>query len=193
LFSFLDPIGIFGGGGGGSASVSSTMNLNVNGLDNMKSTLHLDPVHVDPLQLTLNDNISLDVKQPITVNDNISLDVKQPITVNDNIGLDVKPLTVSETFDLRPVAVDACQTLRLAPLPETRVCQPYRHHVGYTLLGIEWMGVTYEGESQQVVESPHRPQVVDRPSHVHQRRPAAPTEIVGSRGIRVRVLNPDDE
>ena len=192
LFSFLDPI--FGGGGGGSSSsVTSTVNLNVNGLNDMKSTVELKPItftetlDVKPLEikpLTFNETLEL---KPVTVNETLEL---KPVTVSET--LELKPVTVSETFDLRPVAIDSCQTVRLAPLPETRICQPYRHHVGYTLFGMEWGGVTYEGESQQAIESPRRPQVVDPVGFHTHRRPHRPAQVVGGAGLRVRVVHPDD-
>jgi hypothetical protein len=174
--SFLDPFGIFdGGGGGSSASVTTTTNLNINGLDDLKSTVELKPVEVKPF--TVNENVDL---KPIEV---------KPLTVNSNV--DLKPVTVSETFDLRPVAVDACQTLRLAPLPETDVCQPYRHHVGWTVFGIELVGMVYDGESQQLVRSPRRAQVVGPQGTVSHRPAVGPAG--GGRGLHVRVVQPDDE
>jgi hypothetical protein len=188
---FSDIAGIFdGGGSSSSASVTSTVNLNVNGLNDMKETITLaggtkitQDITLHPI--TVNENV--DVK-PLTLNENI--DVK-PLTVNENI--DVKPLTLNENIDLKPVAIDSCQTLRLAPLPETQVCQPYRHHVGYTMFGIEYMGVSYDGESKQLIQSPRRPQVVERPQRTQQSRREPQREISGTRGIRVRIVDPDDE
>ena len=196
LFSFLDPI--FGGGGGGSSSsVTSTVNVNVNGLDDMKTTVDLKPVslsetlEVKPLEIKpLSFTEVLEVKplelKPVTVNETLEL---KPVTVNET--LELKPVTVNETFDLRPVAIDSCQTMRLAPLPETRVCQPYHHHVGYTLFGVEWGGVSFDGEARQVVESPRRPQVVQSVErHAHRRR-SRPGEVKGGGGLRVRVVPAD--
>ena len=184
---FSDIAGIFDGGGGSSASVSSTVNLNVNGLDNMNETITLaggteitQDINLHPVTVT--ETMTVGLTEDITVH---------PLTLNENI--DVRPLTLNENIDLKPVAIDTCQTLRLAPLPETQVCQPYRHHVRYTLFGIELMGVSYDGESKQLIESPRRPQLVERLGHTEHRRRAAPAEVSGSRGIRVRVLDPDDE
>lgn len=191
LFSFLDPI-LGGGGGGSSASVTSTVNLNVNGLDDMKSTVELKPLELKPLEVKpLTFTEVLEVKplelKPVTLNETLEL---KPVTVSET--LELKPVTVNETFDLRPVAIDSCQTVRLAPLPETRVCQPYRHHVGYTLFGVEWGGVTYDGEAQQLIESPRRPQVLQSVERHATRRPRRPATVVGGAGLRVRVVDPDD-
>src|SRR5216683_1902189 len=173
-FSLFDPTSWFdSGGSSSSASVTSNVNLKLEGLDNIKETLTLDikPIEVKPLEL-----------KPLTINENIDL---KPI--------ELKPVTLNENIDLKPVAIDSCQTLRLAPLPETRVCQPYHHHVGYTLFGVELMGVTYQGESEQLIGSPHHPQVVERTERIEHRHAKRPTELGTSRGIRVRVLDPDDE
>jgi hypothetical protein len=183
--SLLDPLGIFDGGGS-SSSVSSTVNLNVAGLSDMKETVTLaggtkitEDVTLRPVSVT--ENLTLN---PVTVNENIDL---QPVTVNENI--DLQPVTVNENIDLKPVAVDTCQTFKLAPLPETEVRQPYHHHVGYTMFGLEFMGVTYDGESKQLIDSPHRPQVIERVGHTEHQR----SEVAGGRGIRIRILDPDDE
>lgn len=187
LFSFLDPI-LGGGGGGSSASVTSTVNLNVNGLNDMKSTLELKPIELKPVTFTE----VLDIKplelKPVTLNETVEL---KPVTLTETVEL--KPVTVNETFDLRPVAIDSCQTVRLAPLPETRICQPYRHSVAFTLLGVEWGGVTFDGESRQAIESPRRPQVVESPPLAPRRRRPPPAKVVGGGGIRVRLAPPPDE
>src|SRR5216683_640105 len=146
-FSLFDPTSWFdSGGSSSSASVTSNVNLKLEGLDNIKETLTLDikPIEVKPLEL-------------------------KPLTINENI--DLKPMTLNENIDLKPVAIDSCQTLRLAPLPETRVCQPYHHHVGYTLFGVELMGMTYHGESEQLIGSPHRPRVIERTERIEHRHP----------------------
>ncbi len=171
---FLDP-----GGGGSSASVTSAVNLNINGLNDIKETI----------TLAGGAKISQDIDlKPVTLNENIDL---KPVTLNENI--DLKPVTLNENIDLKPVAIDSCQTLKLAPFPDTHVCQPYRHHVGYTMFGVEFMGVSYDGESKQLIESPRRPKVVERLGHGEHRRGGLVREVSGSRGIRVRVLDPDDE
>jgi hypothetical protein len=176
--------------------------LKVEGLNDMKQAVTLqggekpvaltETIELKPLTLTENVNVggtekplSIELK-PVTVNENIDL---KPVTVNENI--DLKPVTLNENIDLKPVAVDTCQTFKLAPLPETAVRQPYRHHVGYTMFGVEYMGVSYDGESKQLIDSPRRPQVVEHFGHSEHRRPPS-TEFSGDRGIRVRVLDPDE-
>ncbi len=189
--SFLDPFGLFDSAGSSSASVTSTVNLNVQGLDkvNVTETVELKPVEVKPL--TLNENVDvkpLEIK-PLTLKE--SLDVK-PLTLNEN--LDVKPLTVTENIDLKPVAVDTCQTLRLAPLPETQVCSPYVHRMRLTWLGIDVMSMTFDGQTEQDVHSPRRPTVAPGSTvapRAGYRPPARGTQPATGRssGIRVRVVD----
>jgi hypothetical protein len=179
--------------------VTSTVNVDVKGLDNMKTTLAGGLTNSETLKLdgatTINQTMKLD---PVTVNENVDL---KPVTLNENIDLqpvtlneniDLKPVNLNESIDLKPVVIDNCQTLKLAPLPDTDVCQPYRHHVAYTLFGVEYSGVTYEGESKQLISSPRRRQV-ERLPRTEYRRPRHPREISGGRGIRIRALDPDDE
>src|SRR5215469_10945939 len=167
--------GLFGDGGS-SSSVTSTVNVDIQGLDKigLNETIELKPIEVKPLKVTLNENVTL-----------------KPVTLNENV--DLKPVTLNENIDLKPVAVDTCQTLRLAPLPETRVSNPYHHRVTYHLFGMEMMNISYAGESGQNVESPHHPQVVEGPRWGGGHRDEHPMIVGESPGIRVRVLRPDEE
>jgi len=177
-----DIVGDIFGDGGSSSTVTSTLNVDIQGLNNIgvNETIDLQPVTV-----TVNENVDL---QPVTLNENIDL---QPVTLNENV--DLKPVTLNENIDLKPVAVDTCQTLRLAPLPETRVSSPYHHRVTYHLFGIEMVNVTYTGESAQNIESPRHRQLVEGRNWTGG-HPDEHSIIVGeSQGIRVRMLHPDEE
>lgn len=178
--------GLFGDGGS-STSVTSTVNVDIQGLNNigLNETIELKPIEVKPLKVTLDENVTI---KPVTLNENIDL---KPVTLNENV--DLKPVTLNENIDLKPVAVDTCQTLRLAPLPETRVSNPYHHRVTYHLFGMEMMNVSYTGESGQNVESPHHPQVVEGQRWGGGDRDERPMIMGESPGIRVRVLRPDEE
>jgi hypothetical protein len=189
--------GLFGDGGS-SSSVTSTVNVDIQGLNNigLNETIELKPIEVKPLKVTLDETVTI---KPVTLNENIDL---KPVTLNENIDLkpvtlnenvDLKPVTLNENIDLKPVAVDTCQTLRLAPLPETRVSSPYHHRVTYHLFGMEMMNISYTGESGQNVESPHHPQVVEGQRWGGGHRDEHPMVVGESPGIRVRVLRPDEE
>jgi hypothetical protein len=195
--SLLDPLGLFDGGGSSSASVSSSVNVTIAGLDKIgvTETVELKPIEIKPLSLTETIDLKPVEIKPLSLTETIDLkpvEIK-PLTVTMNDNIDLQPINLNESIDLKPVAIDTCQTLRLAPLPETRVSNPYHHRVGYSLFGVEVFGVTYNGESEQNVESPRRAQVVERWGHVEHHRPSSPMVLEGDRGIRVRVLHPDDE
>jgi hypothetical protein len=198
--SFLGDIfgGLFGGDSGSSSQVTSTVNVDIQGLDKIGETIEIKPIEIKPLKLTVDETVdlkpvkvtldeSIDLK-PVTLNENIDL---KPVTISENI--DLKPVTISENIDLKPVAVDTCQTLRLAPLPDTRVSNPYHHRVTYHLFGMEMFSVSYRGESGQNIESPYRPQVVEGPSWSGPYQQDRPRTVGEGHGIRVRVLPPDED
>jgi hypothetical protein len=91
------------------------------------------------------------------------------------------------------VAVDTCQTLRLAPFPETKVSSPYHHHVALCMFGVELMAMTFNGESEQEIRSPNRPQVTGSTRYPERGHGTAPTVLGRGRGIRVRVLDRNDD
>jgi hypothetical protein len=84
--------------------------------------------------------------------------------------------------------LDSTQTVRLAPLPDTTVCNPYHHHVAMSLFGVEVMAMSYRGDSEQSVRSPRREQRTRRTS-VEAGRPHGKPTVVGGRGLRIRVID----
>jgi hypothetical protein len=188
--SFLGDItGGLLGGSDSSASVTSTVNLNVQGLDKIgvTETVDLKPIEVKPLSLTETVDLKPIEIKPLSVTETVDL---KPVSVTETVEL--KPLSVTETVDLKPVAVDSCQTLRLAPLPETRVCNPYHHHVAMNLFGMEVMAMTFDGEAEQAISSPHRPQVAERTTFPMRGAMHPPRVLEEGGGIRIRVLDDDD-
>jgi hypothetical protein len=188
--SLLDPLGIFdGGGSSSSASVTSTVNLDIKGLDKigLTETIDIKPIEVKPLAITDTVTLSPIEIKPLTVNENVDI---KPLALTENI--DLSPVTLNENIDLRPVAVDTCQTLRLAPLPETKVHNPYHHHVAMSLFGVELMAMTFHGETEQEIRSPRRPQVTERTRSRAQRAREPRAVLDGGEGLRIRVLNDDD-
>jgi hypothetical protein len=80
--------------------------------------------------------------------------------VKSDLTLDIKPLDM--TVDVKPVVLDLCYTVNIGRIPETRIRNPYRHHIGLTLFGTEVLGMTFEGEQDTVIEDLHRnPKVVE--------------------------------
>jgi hypothetical protein len=182
-------------GGGGSIPSDYTIKLGSDG-----STIHVDSDL---------DNIHLKEIVPITVNSNLA--VTQPIVTQStaksdaNANLDVKiepldvkiePLKISSdstsAIDVKPLAIDSCQTLKLAPLPPVRMEQPYSQHLGITFLGIELWGFSISGKTELFLHSPPKQQhfsvEVTKPSGCgapDQEPKPASTRRPG--GLRVRV------
>ena len=158
-----------------------------------------------PLQV----DVDIDKIAPVTVNSNLA--VTQPIvsqstsnstsnaTTNStaNVDLKIEPLTVTSDskslIDLKPVVVDSCQTIKLAPLPPIHMEQPYSQHFGITYMGMELFGFTMSGKSELRLHSPknaHSCGCNDEESEVeHRRAEAAPSQgnTRSAGGLRVRV------
>ncbi|MCW2511407.1 MAG: hypothetical protein JWR11_449 [Mycobacterium sp.] len=201
----MDLGDIFGGiFGGGSSSTSSTVTLNEN-IGGTDKPVNLGVGGTDkPLNLGVGGTDKPLKIDPLTVNENIDL---KPVTVNENIGgtdkpinlgvggtdkpLKIDPLTLNENIDLKPLAVDTCQTLKLAPLPDTSVCNPYRHRIAMQLWGFEVLTLAFNGETEQQIRSPRPTQHTLRTRREHS-RPPDPRVVGRPHGISVRVIDSDD-
>jgi hypothetical protein len=191
-----DIIGGLFGGGGSSSSVDSTLKIGGDG-----TTVSIDSDL---------DNIHIKEIAPVTVNSNIA--VTQPIVTQSTskseadakIDLKIEPLDIklepvkadidtNSTIDLKPVAVDSCQTIKLAPPPPICVDQPYSQHFGFTFMGMELFGFNVSGRSEMTMHSPSKPKHHtvhvtghDAPNHEprEQKSSGKPRS-----GIRVRIGN----
>jgi hypothetical protein len=132
------------------ASTTLNDNITIKGLDNIHETIEIKPLEIKPLNL--NTKSELAVTQPIVTNSTI----KDDMTAKLNLA--IEPLRVESdqrsAIDVKPLAVDACQTLRLAPLPPTCVEQPYTHHFGFTFMGMEVWGFNISGRSEMAMRAP---------------------------------------
>jgi hypothetical protein len=158
-------------------------------------------IHVD----TDLDNIHIKEIAPVTVNSNIA--VTQPIVTQSTsksdstadldlkiepLDVKVEPLSVStdSEIDVKPLVVDSCSTLKLAPLPPIRMEQPYSQHFGITYMGMELWGFNMSGKSETFLHSPAKSQHHDHPrhddrAHGHEAEPkSAPAP---RSGLRVQV------
>jgi hypothetical protein len=119
------------------------------------------------------DNIHIAEIAPINVNSTLA--VTEPIvtqsTSNSDSKLDLKvePLSVTSNsnsvIDLKPVAVDSCQTIKIAPLPPIRMEQPYSQHFGFTYMGMELFGFTTSGRYETLLNNPAKPESCNCHSH----------------------------
>lgn len=127
----------------GTTNVDADSTVEIQGLDNVKLTLALP----QPLQT----RSELVVPQPFRTESRQELAVTEPVVTDSRNTM---------SLDIRPVAIDLCTKTSLGPFPPTCIRQPYQHHFGFTLFGFEWLGMSFSGESQMIVQDlPKQPQV----------------------------------
>ena len=135
----------------------------------------------------------LDVTSTINIPDPI---VTQSSSKSDaDIDLKVEPLSVTSDskseidsrseIDLKPVAVDSCTTIKLAPLPPSHMEQPYSQHFGFTFMGVELFGFSTSGRYETFLNNPSPP-APRGIRHEHSGRIGPP------HGISVRVVDSDE-
>ena len=136
-------------------------------------------IKLDPIELKV-DPLQADLKvEPLQ----ISTDSK--LSTDSKISTDSKVLSDSKSqIDLKPVALDSCTTLKLAPLPPVCVEQPYSQHFGITFMGIELWGFNLSGKSQTFMNS--RSKCEERDYGDRDDRPNPPVSRPAS-GLRVRL------
>jgi hypothetical protein len=181
--------------GGTSENITSNSTVKLGGDGSFVNlNAELEPVTV---------NANLAVTQPIVTQSTANststanLDLKvEPLDLKvEPLDLKIEPLKVStdSEIDVKPLAVDSCSTIKLAPLPPIRMEQPYSQHFGITYMGVELWGITVSGRSETFLHSPPK----DRPLGGHGLEPCdcgrdheakRKTEIPRqSGGLRVRV------
>ena len=139
------------------------------------TTINTDTeIKLDPIELKI-DPLKADLKiEPLKVSTDSS------ITTDSKVSTDSKVVSDSKSaIDLKPVAVDSCTTLKLAPLPPVCLDQPYSQHFGITFMGMELWGFNISGKSQTFLNSPSTCGERD-----HKQNPAVSRP---SSGLRVRV------
>lgn len=150
------------------------------------------------------DNIHIAEIAPINTNVAVTQPIVTQSTVNSTaaVGLKLEPIKIeplkvttdsNSVIDLKPLAIDSCQTLKIAPLPPIKVEQPYSQHFGITYMGVELWGVNISGKSEAFVHSPAKPHhFTAYAPEPHERRGEAgpsirPAAQPPPSGLRVRV------
>jgi hypothetical protein len=92
-------------------------------------------------------------------------------------------------LDIRPMVMDFCFKFEFGRLPSTCIRQPYQHHFGITLFGVELLGFNLAGETRIMIEdAPKQPQVAwggeDRRQPSSERR--TPPQVEPG-GVRIRL------
>jgi hypothetical protein len=119
-------------------------------------------------------DVTADVTSTLAGLDDMLLTLAGENTVHTDSRVAVEPVTTTSSVDstarvdsasvvdLRPVALDSCVRLELAPPPETEVCTPYEQCWSWSVLGLELFAVTVRGStSTHVRPSRARPVVID--------------------------------
>jgi hypothetical protein len=155
----------------------------------------LDNIHIKEIApVTVNANVA--VTQPIVTQSTSTSDAKATVGLKlEPLDIKIEPLQITSDskseIDLKPVAVDSCQTLKFAPLPPIHMEQPYSQHFGVTFMGMELWGFNVSGRSETFLHSPSKTHHYG-PEH-HQCggepepkvKPSGPSPSRG--GLRVRV------
>jgi hypothetical protein len=190
-----------GKGGGGGGGASSTINVNNSGTTNVDSDSTVEIQGLDNIKQTL----TLVLPQPFKTDSRQELVLPQPLRTESRQEIAVTQPIVTEgrnalSLDIRPMTVDLCLNVNMGPPAPTCIRQPYQHHFGLTLFGMELMGLNFSGESQTIVQDvPKQPQVAwgspepaHRPGHKAAGPPAAQARPAGGTpepraGLRIRL------
>lgn len=171
--------------GGSSSSIPPmpnpwTINSNLSGGAHLDTDL--DNIHIKEIA-PIDATSTIKVPDPIVTKSSSDSDAK--------IDLKVEPLSVTSDskseIDLKPVAVDSCTTIKLAPLPPSRIEQPYSQHFGFTFMGVELFGFNTSGRYETLLNTPQAEAHGMR--HEHRGRSAPPTVVDRPHGISVRVID----
>jgi hypothetical protein len=178
--------------GGGGVDIPSNYTIAL-GSTNTPLQVDVDVDNIAPV--TVNSNLA--VTQPIVSQSTSNSTSTATTTSTANLDLKIEPLTIDSDskseIDLKPVVVDSCQTIRLAPLPPIHMEQPYSQHFGFTYMGMELFGFTLSGTSAVRLHSPKSIHPCE--PHVHESEPpskgsTSPSTQSSGRtggGLRVRV------
>lgn len=172
---------------------SSTVNIDIPSgqplpilISNDGSTFNTDTeIKLDPVDLKI-EPLSADIKiEPLQATTDSKVTTESKATTDSKVVSDSK-----SEIDLKPVAMDSCMTLKLAPLPPVCLEQPYSQHFGITFMGIELWGFNISGKSETFLHSPPKCQHHESPEPhgcgEREHRPNRPASRPPS-GLRVRV------
>lgn len=182
---------------GGGSSIPSDYSIKVGGTGTpLTIDSDLDNIQINNIA-PINVNSTLDVKDPIKTESTSKSDSTATVDLTIKpLDLKIEPLQIdsnsNSVIDLKPVAVDSCSTIKIAPLPPIRIEQPYSQHFGFTWMGMELFGFTTSGQYDTLLNNPAGPS--PRKCHSHEephasREPVAPAPVQPppQGGLRVRV------
>ncbi len=134
------------------------------------------------------DHMDTTVHVPETVKGDTTVHV--PETVKGDATVHVpEPVQFDSSLDVKPVAVDQCLRIELAPLPPTVLRSPWEQRVAVSLLGIELFALTLSGEARTYVEPARRePLLVDADRMTRQEH--GPVHTLDAGGLQIRLGAP---
>ena len=140
------------------------------------------------------DTITTDstIHTPDTITTDSTIHTPDTITTDSTIHTPDTIKTDSKSaIDLKPVAVDSCTTIKLAPLPPSHTEQPYSQHFGFTFMGVELFGINTSSRTDTFLNKPSPPAAHGKrhEHHEHRDRLTPPTVVGRPRGISVRVID----
>jgi hypothetical protein len=202
----LDDIGDFFGLGGSDASSAYAYEVKSTLAGGVTTTIQggekpvvvdvgLDDVNVElgGGDRPLRSELVLSVPEPIRTSSSLESDSR----ITSNLAV-TEPIVseIASRLDVEPVVVDLCVDVGLSKLPRASIHQPYGSRVGFVVLGTEWFGVDWSGESNVIMDDlpdrgptvvglPHEP--APHPSHGNPRaRPTRSAARAGD-GLRIRI------
>ncbi len=114
--------------------------VDIKGLDNTKNTITLETPQ--PLQLNTKSDLALATPEPIKLHTKSELDSRAEL-------------------DVKPLAVDQCLRISLGPLPPTCIRVPVQQQIGFTIFGVEIVGLRFSGETRiEICDPAKEPYVV---------------------------------
>lgn len=167
-------------------------------LDNIKLDINSDS------SITSDSDITANINSQSTINSdsNITVDtgnirtelvLPQPFRTESEFAI-TEPIVMQNTsdigLDIRPLVMDFCLKFEFGKLPATCIRQPYQHHFGITLFGLEILGFNFVGESRiQIDEVQKKPQIAwGGEAEHHNPRPSRKRgRGRDSEGIRIRL------
>lgn len=172
-----------GGGKGGGGGGGATSTINLGGTTTVDSDSTIDIQGLDNIKTEL----TLKTDQPFKTESKQELVLPQPLKTDSHVDTNS-----GITLDIKPLVVDVCLNLKQGPVQPTCIRQPYQHHFGVTLFGMEVWGFNFCGESQTIVQGlSSKPQVAwggeesrDEPRETHG--PAGQVSRPAS-GLRIRL------
>lgn len=117
--------------------ITADVTSELTGLDNMKLTLAGGTTTRLAGDNTVHSDATVLLK-PVSTTSKVDLG---PVTTSSKVD-------ASSSLDLKPVAVDSCVRLELAPPPPTEVCTPYEQRWSWSVLGLELFSLAVSGTTR---------------------------------------------